>query len=39
MNSAITVSTMPLEPLYGADGKPIPGFPETGAGIKKLKGE
>ncbi|PUU73838.1 hypothetical protein B9Z19DRAFT_1134327 [Tuber borchii] len=38
INSKVTVSTMPLEPLYGADGKPIPNFPETGADIKKLKG-
>lgn len=30
---------MPLEPLYGADGKPIPNFPETGADVQKLKGE
>ena len=39
INSEITVSTLPLEPLYGADGKPIPNFPETGADVKKLKGE
>lgn len=39
MNSKITVTTMVLNPLYGADGKLIPHFPATGADIKKLKGE